>query len=121
MWNPRRHWYTVSKFFPSSRGRDYHLNFLRGNRQVSRPLFIEEHGLRLLLSHSGVGVELPRAAYEAGEWAEAIEDAWMKGQERKRVRSILGDVGGKRRDEEGREMARQVVGWVEEWQGFDSG
>ncbi|KAF9000646.1 hypothetical protein BDQ17DRAFT_1205065, partial [Cyathus striatus] len=50
---------------------------------VSRPLFIEEHGLRLLLESEGVGVELGRQSYEAGDWASAVEEAWAKGRESK--------------------------------------
>jgi len=84
---------------------------------VSRPLFIEEHGLRLLLSRSGVGVELSRAAYEAGEWGEAVEDAWIKGRERKSLRSRVGIMAHGDRSKEGREMAQRVVEWVHEWQG----
>lgn len=62
-----------------------------------------------------MGVELSRAAYEAGEWAGAVEDAWIKGRERKSLRNGVGTTGGKRRCEEGQEMARRVVEWVEEW------
>jgi len=82
---------------------------------VSRPLFIEEHGLRLLLSRSGVGVELSRAAYEAGEWARAIEDAWVMGREKKIVRNAIGMAHGKRRKEEGAEMVRRVLEWLKDW------
>jgi len=81
---------------------------------VSRPLFIEEHGLRLLLSHSGVGVELSRGAYEAGEWAGAVEDAWVKGRERKSARYRLGTADGER-SQEAKAIAERVVDWVEEW------
>ncbi|KIJ66909.1 hypothetical protein HYDPIDRAFT_85219 [Hydnomerulius pinastri MD-312] len=48
---------------------------------VSRPLFVEEHGLKLLLSQQGVGVELFRAAYEVGDWASAVEEAWLLGRD----------------------------------------
>lgn len=82
---------------------------------VSRPLFIEEHGLRLLLSRSGVGVELSREAYEAGEWAGAVEEAWVMGRDRKRIRGGLSMADGARRNREGKEMARQVAEWVEDW------
>lgn len=50
---------------------------------VSRPLFIEEHGLRALLDQSGVGVELARTAYEDGDWAAAVSEALAKGASRK--------------------------------------
>ncbi|PFH53134.1 hypothetical protein AMATHDRAFT_73660 [Amanita thiersii Skay4041] len=58
---------------------------------VSRPLFIEEHGLRLLLEKEGVGVELSRASYEEGEWAKAISQAWELGREEKARKHDLPD------------------------------
>jgi hypothetical protein len=83
-------------------------------RQVPRPLFIEEHGLRLFLDKSGVGVELSRASYEAGEWAEAVKEAWKRGKEQKRRKreGHLNEGGG----QQGKlEMAEGVVKWVNEW------
>lgn len=98
---------------------------------VSRPLFVEEHGLRLLLERDGVGVELARTAYEDGDWADAVTDAWLKGRDgkaRKRrdealaleaeVKGAVCDApvsGARRRMEEGRSMARGLVDWVDEW------
>ncbi|KAH8100949.1 hypothetical protein BXZ70DRAFT_988629 [Cristinia sonorae] len=81
---------------------------------VPRPLFIEEFGLRLLLNQSGVGVELSRSKYESGEWASAIEEAWSKGKEGKRVKRLEGETGKRR--EEGRVMAEGIVEWVERWE-----
>lgn len=84
---------------------------------VSRPLFIEEHGLRLLLSREGVGVELSRQSYEAGDWATAVEEAWMKGKFTKagrRADAAVG-IGSEVREREGRDMARTVVRWVSDW------
>lgn len=80
---------------------------------VPRPLFVEEHGLRLLLQREGAGVELERVKYEVGEWAEAVEEAWMRGREAKARKRREGETG--RRTEEGREMARIVVDWVGRW------
>ncbi|KAI0787436.1 hypothetical protein C8Q74DRAFT_1251708 [Fomes fomentarius] len=80
---------------------------------VPRPLFVEEHGLRLLLQREGVGVELERVKYEVGEWAEAVEEAWVRGREAKARKRREGETG--RRTEEGREMARFVVDWVGRW------
>ena len=62
-----------------------------------------------------MGVELSREAYEAGEWAAAVEEAWMKGRDSKRVRSELSMVDGAKRSQEGKKMARKVVEWVEKW------
>lgn len=80
---------------------------------VSRPLFIEEHGLRLLLSREGVGVELSRQSYEAGDWATAVEEAWKKGKSRKRTAEVGIESGI--RQTEGREMAKTVVHWTTDW------
>lgn len=80
---------------------------------MPRPLFIEEFGLRLLLNQEGVGVELSRLSYESGEWARAIDDAWQKGKELKARKRKEGETGKRR--EEGREMAKGLVEWVERW------
>ena len=80
---------------------------------VPRPLFIEEHGLRLFLEREGVGIELSRAQYEQGEWADAIEAAWRAGRAAKMRKRAEGDTG--RRKEEGARMAKEVVEWVESW------
>lgn len=80
---------------------------------VPRPLFIEEHGLRMLLEHEGVGVELSRAAYESGEWAHAVEQAYRLGRDRKQRKRLEGETGTRAR--EGREMAEALVRWVERW------
>ncbi|KAJ7168618.1 hypothetical protein C8R46DRAFT_1092164 [Mycena filopes] len=81
---------------------------------VSRPLFIEEHGLRRLLDHDGVGVELSREAYEAGDWAGAIETAWQAGREAKNEKRKEGAAGAglRKREEEGRRLATMVIGWA---------
>ncbi|KII85116.1 hypothetical protein PLICRDRAFT_669243, partial [Plicaturopsis crispa FD-325 SS-3] len=81
---------------------------------VSRPLFIEEHGLRQLLQREGTGVELSREAYEAGDWATAVEEAWAKGGDaklKKRKDSSMG-VGLDVRNKAGMEMAREMMEWV---------
>ncbi|KAJ3508108.1 hypothetical protein NLJ89_g5938 [Agrocybe chaxingu] len=97
---------------------------------VSRPLFIEEHGLRLLLEREGVGVELSRQAYEAGDWGGAVGEALMKGaatKERKRremeiaagcIKGANGTANGTQspsRDEEARKLALKVMDWVKDW------
>ncbi|KAG5726417.1 hypothetical protein E4T56_gene9941 [Termitomyces sp. T112] len=84
---------------------------------VSRPLFIEEHGLRLLLDNEGVGVELSRQSYEAGDWAFAVEEAWMRGKgakELKRTEAFAG-IGMDNKRKEGLELARKVVSWTQDW------
>jgi hypothetical protein len=84
---------------------------------VSRPLFIEEHGLRRLLDHDGVGVELSRESYEAGDWAGAIETAWQNGKAGKSSKRKSGEAGLslKTREEEGRKLAMMVGDWAEKW------
>ncbi|KAI0649439.1 hypothetical protein C8Q79DRAFT_1109617 [Trametes meyenii] len=81
---------------------------------VPRPLFIEEHGLRLFLQCAGVGVELARAQYEQGEWAAAVEAAWLAGREAKARKRREGETGARAR--EGAKMAAEVVEWVARWQ-----
>ncbi|KXN91654.1 L-arabinokinase [Leucoagaricus sp. SymC.cos] len=99
---------------------------------VSRPLFIEEHGLRMYLGQEGVGIELSRAGYEGGEWARSVEEAYCKGWEMKETKrrkefdfcmkmKKLDEEGVDPKDErrlsererQGREMARDVVEWVD--------
>lgn len=80
---------------------------------VPRPLFIEEHGLRQLLATEGVGVELSRISYEMGEWADAVEEAWLKGRHAKEKKRKEGETG--KRHEEGRQMANELVRWLEHW------
>ncbi|KAI0303566.1 hypothetical protein B0F90DRAFT_1809352 [Multifurca ochricompacta] len=80
---------------------------------VSRPLFVEEHGLRLLLEREGVGVEMTRDSYEAGEWTSAISDAWRAGAQRKLERRAGKHAPDRRA--QGLQMARDVVTWVNEW------
>ena len=80
---------------------------------VSRPLFVEEYGLRLLLEREGVGVEMSRDAYEAGEWARAIADAWRAGAKRKLERRA--GMHAPDRHAQGLKMARDVITWVNEW------
>ena len=80
---------------------------------VPRPLFVEEHGLRRLLEEEGVGVELSQEAYERGEWADAVQYAYIKGRERKQEKRKKGDDGERRRA--GMEMASELVKWVKDW------
>lgn len=87
---------------------------------MSRPLFIEEHGLRLLLDTEGVGVELSRQSYEAGDWSCAVAEAYAKGKEAKNTkREIMGGEGlgvdRDGRDREGKALAGRVLDWVKEW------
>ena len=88
-------------------------NVYSGCDAVSRPLFIEEHGLRLLLGREGIGIELSRQAYEAGDWAATVEEAWIRGRVgkmRKRAQGVTGT-----RKAEGLAMAEQVVSWTRNW------
>lgn len=75
---------------------------------VPRPLFVEEHGLRLFLEAEGTGVELSRAEYESGDWARKVEEAFLKGKKRRRAK----DAG---RSEEVKDLARWVVTTVIKW------
>ncbi|KAG8722992.1 hypothetical protein FRC09_005176, partial [Ceratobasidium sp. 395] len=82
---------------------------------VPRKLFVEEHGLRMLMETEGTGVELPRERYEAGDWASTIERAWELGKEKKIARRLLGARGDARRRRQGKQMAREFEGWLGLW------
>jgi hypothetical protein len=69
--------------------------------------------LRLLLEQDGVGVELSRQSYESGNWAIAIEDAYLKGHDTKTRQRKEGETG--KRAQEGSEMAQGLIRWVEQW------
>lgn len=84
---------------------------------VPRPLFIEEHGLRLLLEREGVGIELSRHSYESGEWAAAVETAYQKGKGAKIGKRSEGETG--KRAAEGKILATGLVRWVERWKAGD--
>lgn len=61
---------------------------------VPRPLFIEEHGLRRLMEREGVALPLERDDFEAGRWAEHVEEAFERGREGKEeARKGWVDVG----------------------------
>lgn len=80
---------------------------------VPRPLFIEEHGLRLLLDREGTGIELSRASYEAGDWADAIQSAYENGRQAKSRRRLLGDDESRRLQVKA--VAQKVVDWANDW------
>lgn len=85
---------------------------------VSRPLFVEEHGLRALLEREGAGVELSREKYEAGEWAAHVATAYDAGRELKRRRRARGNDDT--RKIECAQLAGEIVDWLLEWQRADS-
>ncbi|TFK28152.1 hypothetical protein FA15DRAFT_612610 [Coprinopsis marcescibilis] len=87
---------------------------------VSRPLFVEEYGLKIQLEREGVGVELERSSYEAGDWAPAIREALKRGKqlkERKRLQmaKTLSDSSVDTRHLEIMKLAEDVIGWVDNW------
>ncbi|KAI5118143.1 hypothetical protein M0805_001742 [Coniferiporia weirii] len=85
---------------------------------VPRPLFVEEHGLKRLLTQEGVGVELSCERYEAGDWATHVRIAWEAGRAMKEHKRKVGENGERRR--QGEKMARELVEWVREWQYADA-
>ncbi len=87
--------------------------------KVSRPLFIEEHGLRIFLERDGVGIELSRQSYEAGEWAEAVYEAYLKGKSMKEAKktAMVSGIGSKTREAELTRLTSEVLGWVRDWWG----
>ncbi|KAE9405165.1 hypothetical protein BT96DRAFT_963987 [Gymnopus androsaceus JB14] len=87
---------------------------------VSRPLFIEELGLRVLLENEGVGVEMSRGEYEDGHWSDRVKEAWEKARVAKKWKRKVeegekrdGAAGITEREAETRKMASVVVDWVE--------
>lgn len=64
-----------------------------------------------------MGIELSEQSYEAGDWATAVECAWMKGKHlkaKKRVDAAAG-IGSEVKEMEGREMAKTVTRWTGDW------
>lgn len=64
-----------------------------------------------------MGVELSRQSYEAGDWAGAVKEAWIKGEAcktKKRVDAAAG-IGMDIRKIEGLDMAKKVVSWTRDW------
>ncbi|KAI0027880.1 hypothetical protein K488DRAFT_60220 [Vararia minispora EC-137] len=80
---------------------------------ISRPLFVEEHGLKIYLDRAGVGVEMAHNEYESGHWAARIADAWARGGTRKCMRREGAHAVDRRA--EGRDIAEFLMDWVEEW------
>jgi hypothetical protein len=90
----------------------------------------------MYLDQEGVGIELSRTGYENGEWAQSVEEAYLRGQEMKRRKkekelefytqtqpsvqeTFTGGNNGNdngrlsARERQGREMARNVIDWVD--------
>ncbi|KAJ3778064.1 hypothetical protein FB446DRAFT_699449 [Lentinula raphanica] len=85
---------------------------------VSRPLFIEELGLKILLEKEGVGVEMSRADYEGGRWVERVKEAWEKTRVANQCRTGDSEKEAEvitERKAEIERMAEVVVDWVEDW------
>ena len=84
---------------------------------VSRPLFIEEHGLRLLMDREGTGIELSRQKYEAGDWSSAVTEAFISGQDMKKRKrfEMANGIGVDKREQEGKRLAETVTDWVKAW------
>ena len=59
-------------------------------------------------------MELARGAYERGEWAGAVAEAWERGKHGKMEKRKRGDgVGTVKADTA--ELAKTVVSWIEDW------
>lgn len=56
-------------------------------------------------------------AYEAGDWASVVEEAWSLGRDMKAEMRRKGRLGVdmNKRDEEGTLLAGQVTDWVRAW------
>ncbi|KIY51790.1 hypothetical protein FISHEDRAFT_36546 [Fistulina hepatica ATCC 64428] len=84
---------------------------------VPRPLFVEEHGLRLWLTREGVGLELSQADYEDGRWSAAVSEAYERGRETKLARRAGTLEDSQSLSKSWTQIARAVVNWA---QGDDS-
>lgn len=76
---------------------------------VPRPLFVEEHGLRLLLEAEGTGVELSRHEYETGQWAKKVEKAYRQGKKANHTKNRT------QNEQEVMDLASWVVENVRTW------
>ncbi|KAF7731008.1 hypothetical protein EC973_001054 [Apophysomyces ossiformis] len=75
---------------------------------VSRPQFIEEHGLLKLMHNQGSAVEMSRQDFEQGRWAEAIEAASKLSGRCSEPERLVGHNGGEI-------AARTLEQFVDEW------
>ncbi|GAA6038314.1 hypothetical protein JCM8097_003939 [Rhodosporidiobolus ruineniae] len=62
---------------------------------VPRPLFVEEFGLKRLMTARGTSLELDRADFEAGRWEFHIEEAYEQGRAAKEEARRVGFVDEK--------------------------
>ena len=60
---------------------------------------------------------MSRSAYEAGDWAPSVEEAYEQGKAAKAKKRSEGDTG--MRSDEMRKMAVGLVDWVREWQSLE--
>lgn len=68
-----------------------------------------------------MGIELSRQSYEAGDWADVVKEAWIRGKDakaKKRVDMAAG-IGIDQREIEGRGMAKTVIDWTSDWWNHD--
>ena len=70
--------------------------------------------MRLHLDREGVGIELSRQSYEAGDWSLTVEDAWTqsKALKRRKRSDMARGIDVEKREREGRDLAETVVQWV---------
>lgn len=64
-----------------------------------------------------MGIELSRQSYEAGDWADAVEEAWIRGEDAKAKKrmDMAAGKGVDQREVEGRGMAKTVIDWASDW------
>ena len=70
--------------------------------------------MRLLLDREGVGIELSRQSYEAGDWSSAVKEAWTRSKvlKRRKRSDMARGIDVDKREREGRDLAETVVQWV---------
>ena len=72
----------------------------------------------MLLDRDGVGVELSREAYEAGDWANKVQEAYLLGKKEKARKRREGETG--KRAAEGKELATTLMDWVHGWKAAEA-
>ena len=73
--------------------------------------------MRVLLDREGVGIELSRQKYEAGDWSLAVTEAFINGQDMKRMKryEMANGIDVDKRELEGKKLAGKVTDWVKAW------
>lgn len=84
-------------------------------KQVPRPLFVEEFGLKRLMETRGTCLSMSRADFEAGRWASLVLQAYEMGKEKKknhRREWVEREKNGVHEESAGEVIVRELEGWL---------